>query len=128
QYSKNLNSHRQVVLGGESGARAFDNRFQVGDRSVILTLEERLYTDLHLWNLIRVGGALFVDVGRAWSPDFDNGVEEELLADIGFGLRLASSKAASGRIAHIDFAFPMTNRDDPEVDSMQVAITIKGSF
>ena len=65
QYSKNLNSHRQVVLGGESGARAFDNRFQVGDRSVILTLEERLYTDLHLWNLIRVGGALFVDVGRA---------------------------------------------------------------
>ncbi len=127
-YSKNLNTHRQVVLGGETGARAFDNRFQVGDRSVILTLEERLYTDIHLWNLIRVGGAVFVDIGRAWSPDFENGVEDELLADFGFGLRLASSKAASGRIAHIDFAFPMTNRNDPDVDSVQVAFTIKGSF
>ncbi|NKB32231.1 MAG: BamA/TamA family outer membrane protein [Pseudomonadales bacterium] len=127
-YSKNLNSHRQVVLGGETGARAFDNRFQVGDRSILLTLEERLYTDIHLWNLIRVGGAVFVDVGRAWESGIDSGMEDDLLADIGFGLRLASSKAATGRIAHIDFAFPISNRNDPDVDSVQVAFTIKGSF
>lgn len=127
-YSRNLNSYRQVVMGGLSGTRAFENRFQVGDRSVVLALEERIYTDIHLWNLVRVGGAIFVDVGRAWEPGEDNGVEDELLADVGFGLRLASSKAASGRIAHIDFAFPVTNRNDPDVDNFQISFTIKGSF
>ena len=127
-YSKNLNTHQQVVMGGFSGARAFDNRFQVGDRSVLLTLEERIYTDIHLWNLIRVGGALFIDVGRAWEPGADSGMEDDYLADIGFGLRLMSSKAASGRVAHIDFAFPLTNRDDRDVDSVQIGFTVKGTF
>ncbi len=128
QYSKNLNTNRQIVFGGRTGARAFENRFQVGDRSVSLTLEERIYSDIHLLNLIRVGGALFVDVGRAWEPGVDNGVEDDLLVDIGIGLRLASSKAASGRVAHIDFAFPMTNRGDPEVDDFQFVFNIKSSF
>ncbi|MDP6414243.1 MAG: hypothetical protein QGG54_04320, partial [Gammaproteobacteria bacterium] len=127
-YSKHLNSHRQILLGGLSGARAFDNRFQVGDRSLLLTLEERLYTDIHLWNLIRVGGALFVDVGRAWEPGFDNGVEDDLLANIGVGLRLASSKAGSGRIAHIDFSFPLTNRSDRDVRDLQVSFNVKSRF
>ena len=57
-----------------------------------------------------------------------NGVEDKVLADVGFGLRLASSKAASGRIAHIDFAFPLTNRGDPDVRSLQIAFNVKGTF
>lgn len=127
-YTKNLNSNRQVVLGGLTGARAFDNHFQIGDRSVLLTLEERQYTDVHFLNLIRLGFALFVDVGRAWAPGLDDGIEDSLLADVGFGIRLASSKAAVGNIVHIDFAFPLTNRDDPAVDSPQIAVNIKDSF
>ncbi len=127
-YSKNLDSHRQVVLGGQTGARAYENRFQVGDSRVLLTLEERLYSDIHLLNLIRLGGAVFVDVGRAWSDDADTGSSEDWLADIGFGLRLASSKAASDRIAHLDFAFPLSNQSDPAVDSVLISFTVKGSF
>ena len=127
-YSKNLNTNTQIFLGGLTGARAFENRFQVGDRRVLLTLEERFYTDIHLFNLIRVGGAFFIDVGRVWEPGVDNGVEEELLADIGFGIRLLSSKAASGRVVHLDFAVPLTNRNDPDVKKIQIAFNIKGSF
>lgn len=127
-YSKNLDGHRQVVLGGQTGARAFENRYQVGDSRLLLTLEERLYTDLHLLNLVRVGGAVFVDAGRSWSADAPIGSDEEWLADIGFGLRLASSKAASDRIAHLDFAFPLTNQDDPTVDSVLISFTVKGTF
>lgn len=127
-YSKNLNTHRQVVLGGLTGTRGFENRFQVGDRRAVLNLEERMYTDIHLLNLIRIGWALFIDVGRAWEPGVDDGLEDNYLANIGFGLRLASSKAEAGRIAHIDFAFPLTNKDDPDVDSPLVAVNIKSSF
>ncbi|MEX2488724.1 MAG: ShlB/FhaC/HecB family hemolysin secretion/activation protein, partial [Pseudomonadales bacterium] len=127
-YSKNLNTNRQVVLGGLSGTRGFDNRFQAGDRRMVLNLEERMYTDIHFLNLIRVGWAVFIDVGRAWEPGVEDGLEDDYLADIGFGLRLASSKAEAGRIAHIDFAFPLTNKDDPDVDSPTVAVNIKSRF
>lgn len=127
-FSKNLDSHRQVVLGGETGARGFENNFQTGSRRWLVTLEERLYSDLHILNLVRVGAAVFIDAGRAWTPGQDNGSTEQLLANAGFGLRLASSKAASDRIAHLDFAFPVSNRNDPAVDTVLVAFTIKSRF
>lgn len=127
-YSKNLSTEKQIYMGGSTGARAFDNRFQVGDRSVLLTVEERFYTDIHLFNLVRVGWAVFADVGRAWETDTESGMEDDYLANIGFGLRLASSKAATGRVSHIDFAFPLTNQDDPDVDNFQIAFTVQSSF
>ena len=117
-----------MVLGGFTGTRAFENEFQAGDRRVLLTLEERLYTDIHLFNLLRLGGAVFMDVGRAWEPGVNDGLEDDWLADVGFGLRLASSKAASDRIAHLDFAFPLTNQNDPSVDKVLIAFTVKGHF
>src|SRR5690606_10811613 len=78
-WSRNLNAQRQVVLGGLEGARGFKNRLQTGDRHVLLSLEERVYTDIHLWNLIRVGGAVFVDVGRTWNPEPGAETDEPLL-------------------------------------------------
>ena len=127
-YTKNLNTHQQVVFGGNTGARAFGNRLQNGDRRVVLTLEERMYTDIHLFNLVRLGWAIFFDVGRAWEPGVEAGFEDDYLANIGFGLRLASTKADAGRVIHIDVAFPLTNRDDPAVDSSEISINIKNEF
>lgn len=127
-YTKNLNSNRQVVLGGESGVRGYKNRLQVGDRQVLLTLEERLYSDIHLFNLLRLGWALFVDVGKAWKPGTDSGFEDDYLANIGFGIRLASTKADSGRVIHIDWAKPLLNKNDPEVNSSEISVRIKTKF
>ena len=124
-YSKNLNTHQQIVFGGDTGARAFDNRLQTGDRRFKLTLEERVYTDIHLLNLVRLGGAIFFDIGRAWQPGVDDGFEDNYLLNIGFGIRLASTKADAGRVIHIDLAFPLTNKDDPAVDSSELSINIK---
>lgn len=127
-WTRNLNTNRQVVMGGLGGVRAYDNRFQVGDRRVHVTFEERQYTDLHILNLVRVGYAAFLDLGRAWESGVDDGLEDDWLANVGLGIRLASSKANVGRIVHIDVAFPLTNRDDPAVDSVQIAVNIKNSF
>jgi outer membrane protein assembly factor BamA len=101
---------------------------QAGTRRVALTLEERLYSDVHLFNLFRLGWAIFVDVGKAWDPGVDSGFEDDYLANIGFGFRFASTKADAGRVIHIDFAFPMTNRDDDEVNSSEVLIKVKNQF
>lgn len=127
-WSRNLSSHQQITLGGLNGARAYVNQYQVGERSVLLTLEQRQYTDVHILNLIRLGFAAFIDVGRAYTPGVDDGLPDKMLANVGLGIRLASSKASVGRILHIDFAFPLTNRNAPNVDSLQIAINIKDSF
>lgn len=127
-YSRNLNTNRQIFLGGETGVRAFDKRFQTGDRMWVMNLERRTFSDIHLFNLIRVGWAFFVDVGRAWDPDEDEGFDDDYLANVGFGLRLASSKSDAGRFLHIDFAVPLTNRDDPDVDSSQVSVRLVDEF
>ncbi len=127
-WSENLNGHRQVVLGGQEGARGFKNRIQTGDSSLILNLEERYYSNLHLFNLIHVGAAVFLDAGRVFSDGSPVGTQQPWLVDAGFGLRLASSKASSNRVLHIDFAFPLTNRNDNEVDSVLIAINVKGAF
>ncbi len=127
-YTKNLNTNQQIFMGGENYLRAFDNRFQVGDRSFALNLERRTYTDIHLFNLVRVGWAFFVDIGRAWDPDVDTNFEDDYLANVGFGLRLASSKSDAGRFLHIDVAFPLTNRNDPDVDSSLVSVRLADRF
>lgn len=127
-YSSNLDTSQQVVLGGQSGARAFDNRFQVGDRKLLLTLERRRFTDHHFFNLVRMGWAVFFDVGRAWDPEVDDPFEDDYLANIGIGLRFTSSKANKGRFLHIDLAFPLTNRDDEEVSTGELAVRLTNRF
>ena len=62
---------------------------------------------------------------RAWTPGIDDGLPDTSLVNAGFGIRLASTKADDGRIIHIDFAFPLTNRDDPAVSSTEISVTIK---
>ncbi|MFT5211316.1 MAG: outer membrane protein assembly factor BamA [Flavobacterium sp.] len=125
--SDNLNSNQQLSLGGESGLRGFNRRYQSGDKRINLTLEERQYTDYQIFNLAYLGFAAFIDIGRAWQ----NGIQEtpdKLLANIGFGIRLASTKADGGRVIHLDLAYPLTNRDDPLLDSLQVYVTIKNTL
>lgn len=127
-YSKNLNTDRQIQLGGDVGLRGYPQRYATGDRSYLLSLEQRFYSDVHLLNLIRVGWAVFFDAGKAWFPGGDNGAGNELLMNAGIGLRLFSSKAELGRVIHLDIAIPANQRSDPEVDQVQYLVTIKNSF
>lgn len=127
-WTDNLSSHRQVLLGGETGVRGYDKRFQSGDRRVHFTMEERQYTNYHLFSLAYLGFAAFVDIGRAWDPEIDENFEDDYLANVGFGIRLASSRTDSGRVIHLDVAFPLTNRDDPNVNDFEFTISAKNTL
>lgn len=129
-YARNLTADRQLTLGGSNGLRGYEKHYHVGDRSFLFTLEERYYSDWHLFNLIRIGGAVFLDVGRAWYGDDDDllfrGSNDGILTNIGIGLRLSSSRAEVGKVIHFDLAKPL-NKDD-DVDSLQWLVTVKSSF
>jgi hypothetical protein len=124
-FATRLDAERQLLLGGDSGLRGYPIRYADGDRSYLVTLEQRFYTDWHLFRLVHVGAAVFFDAGEAWfHGDRGNGLG--LLRDVGFGLRIGSSRSSSASMVHVDVAFPLDG--DDSIDDVQLVIKTRESF
>jgi outer membrane translocation and assembly module TamA len=123
---KNPDVNDTLYLGGDNGLRGYPLRYQSGTRRALFTAEERYFTDIYLWRLFRIGGAVFLDVGRAWGGDNVNTSNPGWLSDAGFGLRIAALRAATGTILHVDVAFPMNGTGD--IANAQLLVKTKTSF
>ncbi|HSS47835.1 MAG TPA: hypothetical protein VLX28_02705 [Thermoanaerobaculia bacterium] len=104
-----LDPERQLLLGGDTGLRGYPLRYLQGDRRVLLTLEQRFYSNRELFHLFHMGAAAFFDAGSAWFEDGDGKVaaRRALLKDAGLGLRFGSSRSSRGSMIHLDLAFPL---------------------
>ena len=123
----NLTVDQHLLIGGDNGLRGYPSSYQQGNRRALWTLERRYFPDWYPFELFRVGGVLFTDVGRAWFDDGrNNGPDDGVLTDVGFGLRLASSRIEVQRMLHLDFAFPLAG--DDSVDQMQVLLRGRSRF
>ena len=123
---KNLDVDNPVELGGNSGLRGYPLRYQVGESRVVATVEQRYFTDWYPFRIARVGAAVFADVGRVWGPNPLGPDNRGWLTDVGFGLRLAPTRFATGRIVHLDIAFPLNG--DPTIDSVQILLETRKGF
>ena len=125
-----LTSHRdpeeQLLLGGDNGLRGYPLRYQAGDASALVTLEQRFYTDWQPLKLFNVGAAVFFDAGRVWGRDEFAAPPAGLLKDVGLGLRLGSARSGLGNVLHIDLAFPLDGGSD--IDSVQLLVETRRSF
>jgi len=126
-----LDAENQLLLGGDNGLRGYPLRYESGDRRVLATIEQRLYTNWHLLQLVRVGAAAFLDVGRAWYGDPASAppgtaAEHPWLADVGVGLRFGSSRSSRGGMLHLDVAWALNA--PPGVDTLQVNFGAKEQF
>jgi hypothetical protein len=121
-----LDPEDQVLLGGDTGLRGYPLRYQSGERSAALSVEQRFFTDWYPARLIRVGYALFLDMGRFWGEDPRGTPNLGTLYDLGIGLRLTSPRSTGQSVVHIDLAFPVNAPAD--VDSLQISIEKKRSF
>jgi hypothetical protein len=113
-----LAQHRELTLGGGDDMRGYPVAYQRGDRRYLLRLEQRYISDIHLLNLLRLGGVVYLDAGRAWGAGYDDATH---LSNVGLGLRLGSSKAKVGKVLHLDLAFPLA--DKQYVDQYQLVMT-----
>lgn len=129
--SWNTTLDRQLLLGGSFGLRGYPNRYQIGDRRFLVTLEERYYSNIYPLQMFRLGAAAFIDVGRAWyQGDVPAWVPADrdadhfgVLGNVGLGLRLESTRTRRDLILHVDVAVPW--RDGPGVRGVEVTITAK---
>lgn len=115
-----------LQIGGDTGLRGYPLSFQSGERRALFTLEERLYADWYPYRLLRFGGAVFYDAGRAWNGPNEVTASQRVLTDWGFGLRFADTRSSLGPVLHIDLAFPLNARD--QVRSTQFIIKSQSSF
>jgi hypothetical protein len=102
-----LDPDMQLLLGGDNGLRGYPLRFESGTSRGLFTVEQRFYTDWYPFRLVRVGGAVFGDVGRTWGTGVIGNSDPGLLKDVGFGLRLGNTRSGLGNVLHVDFAFPL---------------------
>ncbi len=116
----------QLVVGGDTGLRGYPRNYQSGDNRVVVNVEDRVYTDWYPFQLIRVGGAVFYDFGRAWGGLSANTEHTGWLSDVGLGLRLLSARSAFGNVLHLDLAFPL-NRD-PNIKRVQFLVQTQTTF
>ena len=132
-FTENVRPHEQILLGGESGMRGYPLEYRRGKLQSVVTIDRRIYTDWHWFNIARVGWLLFADFGTIHEgPDARLGFsypdveENEILADVGFGLRLNSSKTKTDKVLHVDVAFPLIDADN--IDTFQLTLTAQSSF
>ena len=116
----------QLLLGGNNGLRGYPSYYQAGERRALLTLEQRAYTDWYPFRLLRVGGAVFFDYGRAWGGPNQNLSNPGWLADVGIGLRLALDRAAFSNVLHADIALPLNRSND--IRSTQFVVRTEVTF
>ena len=122
----NLDQDHALLLGGENGLRGYPRNYQAGDRSALFTLEGRYFSSLYLFRLVRVGGAAFYDMGRAWGGGFVKSPDPGVLRNVGVGLRLGITRSGLGNVIHVDMAFPLDG--DPTISRVQYLVTTKQSF
>lgn len=109
-----LPQYEEFTAGGEYGLRGYPLDYQRGDKRYLLTLEKRYISDLHIFNLFRLGAVAYLDFGRAWGAGYPQAGH---LSDVGIGLRMGSSKAKVGTVLHLDLAFPLADKN--RVDEFQ---------
>ncbi len=122
----NLDLDNPVEIGGDTGLRGYPLRYQSGDSRVLLTIEQRYFTDWYPLRLFRIGGAVFFDTGRTYGDNPLGGANLGWLSDVGFGLRFAPTRFGTKKIIHLDIAFPLNG--DPGIDSVQILLKAKSSF
>ena len=93
---------------------------------MVLTIEQRYFTDWYPFRLARIGGAIFADAGRVWGENPLGGEPLGWLTDVGIGLRLAPTRSSARKMIHIDIAFPLDG--DDSIDSVQISVEAKRSF
>jgi len=115
-----------LTLGGDNGLRGYPLRYQSGRQRALVTLEERRYTDWFVWRLFRLGGAVFLDTGRAWGGAASSTVNPGWLSDAGMGLRIVSARSAFSNVLHLDVAYALNPA--PGIKRTQFLVKAKATF
>lgn len=126
QSATGIREDQQFTSGGSDSLRGYPLYMQRGDRRWLMSIERRHFTDWHPFNLLRIGGAAYLDAGRTWDSEQLLAQPDDTLINAGLGLRLSSSKFRVDRVLHLDYAVPLTAREG--IDPYQIILSGRVEF
>ena len=114
-----------LYLGGEDGFRGYRNYLLAGDRRWLLTLEDRIFTDIvFLWGILQLGFVAYADVGSIHRVDGFGWTKP--YGSFGGGFRIGDLKSSLGNVFYITLAVPLTR--DPANDRYQLNLSSVMTF
>ena len=107
RHGHNFDPEVQLLLGAESGLRGYPVRQFAGDRSLLLSVEERWFVADDVGQLLSLGAAAFVDSGFVWSaPEaVDLG---DLKTGVGISLLVGSNRLSSRGGIRLDLGYGLS--------------------
>jgi outer membrane protein assembly factor BamA len=112
----NLKPGEQLLLGGDNGLRGYPTGYRSGEHSALVSAERRYYFKQNPLSLARLGAAVFMDAGTTWGSK----QAADWFGDAGFGLRIIPTRSSSGKIIHVDVAFPFAAKG--KIDDYQILV------
>jgi hypothetical protein len=102
----------QVILGGNTGLRGYEDYAFTGAKAVLANVENRFFFPGEYFHLVRWGGAVFFDSG-AVAPGGTGLTFSRFDSDVGMGLRAASTRSTSGGVLRLDLAYALDRGPGP---------------
>ena len=118
----NLQVGEQISLGGDTSLRGYPIGYQNGNKSALLRVEKRYYSQVYPLRLARLGATAFAEMGSAWG----NGKKADWIGDIGVGLRFVSTRSSSGKVLHLNLAMPINTNG--KADDYQILFGTQANF
>ncbi|HEY6147506.1 MAG TPA: hypothetical protein VIZ69_07395, partial [Thermoanaerobaculia bacterium] len=100
----NLDRDVQFAADGETGLRGYRLHAFEGDRTVVVNVEQRIFSMREILQLVAPGAAVFFDAGTAAPPGAPL-TFRDVKKDAGAGLRLGIPRAATNSVIRIDLAY-----------------------
>ena len=107
-YGLKWNSSKQTFLDSPSGVRGLPSFSYSGNQKIILNIEDRFATNIHIW-IFNIGGVLFSDFGIIGEQD-KKIFSEKVYKSVGIGLRILNEKQQGSGITRLDLAYNINNR------------------
>ncbi len=104
QRGHNLDQEIQLLLGAETGLRGYPVRQFNGNRSLLMTLEERWFFADDVAQLGSLGLSGFIDSGFVW-PEKQVFTLRDLKTSVGISLLLGSNRLSSRGGIRLDFGY-----------------------
>jgi len=105
----NLDRDVQFFADGDNGLRGYHLYAFEGDKRVVWNAEQRVFLGREILQLFSLGAAAFFDTGAA-TPAGEPLRFRDFKTDVGVGLRIGITRAATNSILRIDVAYAL-NRD-----------------
>lgn len=102
----NLDRDVQFFADGDNGLRGYRLHSFAGNKRIVWNVEHRVFSGKEILQLASFGAAVFFDTGAATPPGRPLKLSE-FKSDVGVGLRMAISRAATNSIVRVDVAYPL---------------------